>query len=536
MAERILVLGGTRSGKSAVAERLVASAAAVRYVATVAAGDADAEMRQRIGAHRARRPAAWETVETPRLAWAVESAPAGSAVLIDALGPWLAERMAQLQVWTDDAVAAWDDAASAGRAVILAEAAAMWKAAAAHDGGPVVVVADESGLGVTALGAGPRRWVDLSGEVAQRLATDADRVLLVVAGRPLQLPAAPEEALDADATLRSHGDVMVPAGALDFAVNIHGDSPPPHIREAIESAAESRGRYPDQAPARAAIARRHGREVGEVCVTAGAAEALWLVAAAVRARRAVVVHPTFTEPDAALRHAGIIPRHVLRRAEDSWGLNPSAIPADADLVVLGNPNNPTGALDPADAVAAVCRPGRVTVVDEAFMDFVEDPAASLAARRDLPGLAVVRSVTKLWGLAGVRAGYLLAPPGLVARCAAGRQPWSVGGDALAALEACMSDERYRARTAAAISEARRQLHRRLTGLDGVQVWDGAANFLLVQSPGRNGVPAQLLERGIAVRPSTFPGLGGDFMRIAVRSPDMNARLVSELTAVLEETG
>ncbi len=85
------------------------------------------------------------------------------------------------------------------------------------------------------------------------------------------------------------------------------------------------------------------------------------------------------------------------------------MPRDADLVVVGNPNNPTGSLDPAATVAGLARPGRVLVVDEAFMELTPDEAESLAGRRDLPGLVVVRSLTKLWGLAGLRAGYVLAP-------------------------------------------------------------------------------------------------------------------------------
>src|SRR5437764_206569 len=82
---------------------------------------------------------------------------------------------------------------------------------------------------------------------------------------------------------------------------------------------------------------------------------------------------------------------------------------------LGNPTNPTSVLHPAATVAALARPGRLLVVDEAFADTVPGEPASLAGRRDLPGLVVVRSFTKTWGLAGLRIGYLLAEAALVAR-------------------------------------------------------------------------------------------------------------------------
>ena len=80
--------------------------------------------------------------------------------------------------------------------------------------------------------------------------------------------------------------------------------------------------------------------------------------------------------------------------------------------MLANPNNPTGNLDPPALIARLARPGRTLVVDESFIDFVPGERASLASRRELPGLVVLRSLTKIWGLAGLRAGYLLAPVSL----------------------------------------------------------------------------------------------------------------------------
>lgn len=269
-------------------------------------------------------------------------------------------------------------------------------------------------------------------------------------------------------------------------------------------------------------------------VTAGAAEAVWLLAQVLHVRQAAVVHHAFTEPEAALRTAGIPVVHVLRTASDGWCLNVDAVPHDADLVVLGNPNNPTGTLDPPEVIASLCRPGRITVVDEAFMDFVVDGQASLAGRDDLAGLVVVRSITKLWGLAGLRAGYLLAPQGLVRRMEAARQPWPVAADALAAITACLADDAWRQRTAREVAVARCELTAALHRLPGVTVWDGAANFLLLHVPDGPRVRTALAEQGIAVRSSTFPGLDHHHLRIAVRGPDDNAVLVDALRNALSD--
>lgn len=524
MAELIVVLGGTRSGKTAVAEGLVDGD--VTYVAT--ADVSDAGMRRRVAAHRARRPAHWSTVETADLAAAVRAADAAGDVLVDGIGAWLAGRL--------DGLGAFDEPARvpAATAAVANDVEELVAAVRRRSAGKVVVVAEDAGSGVVAADAGTRLWVDLLGEAVQHLSRAADRALLVHAGRAVDLPppavAVGHGAADA---LRAHGDTMVPAGAEDFAVNVHGNGPPPHLQAAITAAAEDLGRYPDTGPATAAVAARHGRSPSQALVTAGAAEAFWLLAATVKPRRAVVVHPQFTEPEAALRAHGIAVEHVMRRPEQGWALEPSVIPDDADLVVVGNPNNPTGRLDDAEAVASLCRPGRVTVVDEAFMDFVIDDVG-VARRADLPGLVVVRSVTKLWGLAGLRVGYLLGPEGLVQRCGELRQPWSVSTPALAALEVCAGDEDYRRGVAVEVARRRDGLLAGLRQIARVTAWDSAANFVLVHVADGPRVHAALLERGFALRPSTFPGLSVDHLRIAVRDPRRNEALAAAFADVMAE--
>jgi histidinol-phosphate aminotransferase len=505
-----------------------------------------------VAAHRIRRPTTWRTVETLDLGAALAGAKRGEAVLLDALGPWLAARMDAAELWCGPSAtsAALDERDAAEVDGILAELDAFWDAAAAHDGGPVVVVADESGLGILPGEASSRRWLDVAGDAVQRLAADADRVLLVVAGRSLDLPAGapapggavPRDLVDRHRTpappdLRVHGDAMAGEGLLDLAVNVHGDGPPAHVRAAMVAALDGAAAYPDARSTRAALAARHDRDPAEVLVTAGAAELFWLLPRVARVALAAVVHPSFTEPEAALRAAGVPVTHVLRDADRGWHLDPAAVPDAADLVVLGNPSNPTGTLEDPAALAALCRPGRLVVVDEAFIDFVADPAASLAGRADLPGLVVVRSATKLWGLAGVRAGYALAPAGLVRRLDAARQPWPVGVEALAALRVIADDEAHRRAVAAEVAGARADLLTGLAEVPGVTAWDGAANFVLLrvpEQPGGRAVAAALRERGIAVRTSTFPGLSDDHLRVAVRGAEVAARLTAALTEILHQ--
>jgi histidinol-phosphate aminotransferase len=227
-------------------------------------------------------------------------------------------------------------------------------------------------------------------------------------------------------------------------------------------------------------------------------------------------------------------QHVWRDS-DSFHLDPAAVPAEADLVVAGNPNNPTGTLDSAAILAGLARPGRVLVVDEAFMELTPGEAESLAGRRDLPGLVVVRSLTKLWGLAGIRAGYLLAPPALASALRAARQPWSVNSLACAALGAWANQPTgHAAHRVQHLAATREQLAAALADLPGVRVWPSAANFLLLQVADGPAVLSALAARGIAVRPcQSFPGLTANHLRIAVRDPADNQRLVDALSKVLD---
>jgi adenosyl cobinamide kinase/adenosyl cobinamide phosphate guanylyltransferase len=165
-----LVLGGTRSGKSEVAERLVgAGDQPVTYVATGYAPAGDADMAARIARHRARRPAGWATVEVgPGADLPAVLAGLAGDVVIDSLGTWVA-----------------------GREDLTADGGALCAALAAREG-DTVVVSEEVGLGVHPATEVGRRFADALGTLNRTVADAADRVLLVVAGRVLPLDRAPD--------------------------------------------------------------------------------------------------------------------------------------------------------------------------------------------------------------------------------------------------------------------------------------------------------------------------------------------------------
>ncbi|MGW0399078.1 Rv2231c family pyridoxal phosphate-dependent protein CobC [Streptomyces sp. NPDC003002] len=343
--------------------------------------------------------------------------------------------------------------------------------------------------------------------------------------------------------LRHHGDAEVmDAGAalVDLAVNVRAQTPPDWLKRRIAASLGDLAAYPDGRSARAAVADRHGLPVERVLLTAGAAEAFVLIARALDAVRPVVVHPQFTEPEAALRDAGHRVERVVLRAADGFRLDPAAIPEDADLVVIGNPTNPTSVLHPAATLASLARPGRILVVDEAFMDAVPGEREALSGRTDLPGLVVLRSLTKTWGLAGLRIGYVLAEPEVIAKLAAAQPLWPVSTPALVAAEACVAP----AALAEAEEAARRIAVDRAHLLAGLAEFDevtvaGIAEgpFVLIRVAGAAEVRTRLRALGFAVRRGdTFPGLDHSWLRLAVRDRATTGRLLQALDHALTLTG
>jgi histidinol-phosphate/aromatic aminotransferase/cobyric acid decarboxylase-like protein len=329
-----------------------------------------------------------------------------------------------------------------------------------------------------------------------------------------------------DDPLRHHGDAEVGDGLLDLAVNVYAGPRPAWLDAALRAGLDEVGAYPSPVAPEAALAALHERPAGEVLATAGAAEAFSLVARLRPWRRPVVVHPQFTEPHAALEQAGHEVAEVI--LPQPFGLDPALIPEDADLVILGNPTNPTGVLHPAATIRELLRPGRLVVVDEAFMDTVPGEPESLAGATQ-PGLLVIRSLTKHWGIPGVRAGYVLGEPDVVTELRRGQVPWSVSTTAAAAMVACATPEaRAEAeRRAHEIVGWRETLEKGLADL-GIEQVPSSASFVLARVG--HGVHARLREAGIAVRRAdTFPGLGPDWVRIAVRPGDTSRILLDNLS-------
>ncbi|SHJ68836.1 cobyrinic acid a,c-diamide synthase [Tessaracoccus bendigoensis DSM 12906] len=347
---------------------------------------------------------------------------------------------------------------------------------------------------------------------------------------PARLALSEPERLEQD--LDHHGDRDLAPGLTDLAVNVRQPSTPSWLQDAITRDADWAA-YPDTAPAREAIARYHGVDPAMVLPVAGAAEAFSLIARGIPGD-SLIIHPQFTEPEAALLAAGRRPRRHLLGAVDGFRLSAGSVPA-AELTIVGNPTNPTGVLHTRDVLLALR--ARVLVVDEAFLDAVPGEPETLI-EPEMPGRLVLRSLTKTWALAGIRAGYVVGDPALIALLTRQQAPWSVSTPAIAAMCACLTPQRRdeSEELARAAEVGRIDLADRLRSL-GLDPVDGAAPFVLVDtvSIASRSLRGDLAAHGYAVRRGeSFPGLGPTWLRLAVRDPQTHQGLVEALNEIKEE--
>ena len=339
-----------------------------------------------------------------------------------------------------------------------------------------------------------------------------------------------------------------PETLLDFSANINPLGAPPAVRSALLGAIDFLDRYPDPACTEltAAIAEHLGTDPARVIAGNGAEQIVWWLPRLLGAKRILTAAPSYVDYRRSAEVWGLPVEHLRLDAADGFALDLSRLTGlvrAGDLVWVGQPNNPTGCLADPNALraAALSHPQTWWAVDEAFIDFVEGGIS--AADWGHENLIVVRSMTKLFALAGLRLGYAVMAPRLARGLGALMPPWSVSSLAQAVGAAVLRAPDlpdFVGRTQRVVGQARRGLVQGLSAL-GADVHEGAANYLLMRLP--DGAPAGtaiaerlLLDEGIAVRVCrNYAGLDDRYLRVAVRMPQDNARLLVVLGALLDGT-
>jgi L-threonine-O-3-phosphate decarboxylase len=328
---------------------------------------------------------------------------------------------------------------------------------------------------------------------------------------------------------------LCPEDVLDFSANINPYGTLPSVRAAI--ARVPLDVYPDREglELRAVLVESLGAAAERILLGNGAAELIWLAALAfVRAGdRVLVLGPTFCEYARAATLLGADVANWLAREETNFDPEREQIACRLEsmrpqLVFVCNPNNPTGAVLSPEVIAGWARqhPRTLFIVDEAYLPFANGLGSALTFA--VENVLVLRSMTKDFGLAGLRLGFAVGDERVIELLRRVQPPWSVNALAQAAGVAALRDSAYRQRALEWLAQAKQDLIVGLARL-GLESVPSATHFFLVRVGDGAVFRAALLMRGILIRDCASFGLPA-YVRIAARRPEENARL---LTAIRE---
>ncbi|HIU02066.1 MAG TPA: aminotransferase class I/II-fold pyridoxal phosphate-dependent enzyme [Candidatus Onthocola gallistercoris] len=341
----------------------------------------------------------------------------------------------------------------------------------------------------------------------------------------------------------SHLSGIAPDMLLDFSVNVTPLGIPEKIKTAMYESLGQAGLYPDLSKRRLnqAIGRKHHIPESWVCCGNGASDLIFRLVFALKPKKALILAPTFVEYASALCCVtGDIERYRVDHKdfmvrEDIL----DRITERTDLVILCNPNNPTGQLIPRDLMIKIAGKCALThtllLIDECFLEFAEN-GKDYSMEKFLPaypGMVILKSFTKMFGIAGLRLGYMLCSDSDLCRMADRFGcDWNVNCVAEAAGLAALECDDYVEKVVACVSKERAFLITSLESL-GISVVHGKANYLLFRVPGEERLYEKLLAKGIMIRTcSNYDNLGRDYYRIGIRTPEDDRYLVRSLDEIL----
>jgi histidinol-phosphate aminotransferase len=329
---------------------------------------------------------------------------------------------------------------------------------------------------------------------------------------------------------------------IDFSSNINPLGMSAYLKDAMANIDISRYPDPDCLELREALAKETGVDSSSIIIGNGSTELIHLIARAFLGRNsaAVILSPTYGEYETACKLAGIEPTFIkAKEARDfRWNIPGvcKQIKAIAPRIVfLCNPNNPTGVLlKSSDVVkiAASAAPG-LLIIDEAYMPFADDPwdATKLLDRGNI---IVMRSMTKDYAVAGIRLGYIVAPPDIIERLKSYQPFWSVNAIAQALGLVAINDNKHIAKARKIVAEAKAYLLKSIEDID-LDVVPSSTNFLLIKVGNAKSTRQALLRQGICVRDCTSFGLP-QYIRIAMQPLPECRRFVDGLRTAVISTG
>ncbi|HJR76152.1 MAG TPA: threonine-phosphate decarboxylase CobD [Nitrospiraceae bacterium] len=338
-----------------------------------------------------------------------------------------------------------------------------------------------------------------------------------------------------------------PAELCDFSASINPLGPPGRVLRALRNGLWALGHYPDPDAyeVRQALGKQFGLPPDRFLIGNGSAELISLLPGSLKIRRALVVGPTFSEYESAIRRADAVCTYSFAARREDYRPPIERVmmrlekQRDIEAVFLCNPNSPTGQVvakrDLLLLTGVLNRYNRWLVIDEAFCEFAPDHSLLDALSR-CPRLVILRSCTKFFSIPGLRLGYLVGHPAVLEQVRQHQVPWSVNALAQIAALAALEETGYRDASLRYVEQERRRFVSALRAIPGLHVFPSAANFLLIELPSAMSagrLSDRLRKSGILVRDcSHVPGLNKRTIRIAVKRRRDNMRLCRALKEIL----
>jgi len=332
----------------------------------------------------------------------------------------------------------------------------------------------------------------------------------------------------------------------DFSANMNPLGFPEWLRPLVHSSLDLLAHYPDPfcSELLAAAAERYAIPQAELLAGNGSSELLSVIPRALGLQHGLLAQPCYAEYAQALTAQQMEIHSIALLPDEDFSLDFAQLEAAMDeiaaptLVILGRPNNPTGKSFCADAMRALAErhPDSWFVIDEAFADFV--PGFESLTRNRPQNLVVLLSLTKIFAVPGLRIGLMAAEPEFIAKCRAMLPPWSVNTLAQIVSTRALQDVAYLQKTQTEVAELRKAFAARLAAVNGLRVFVGEANFLLlsIEHSRHNAetLADALLAKGFAIRRcANFPRLDASYFRLAVRREEENLALCEALEVELQ---
>ncbi|MEN6413634.1 MAG: threonine-phosphate decarboxylase CobD [Veillonellales bacterium] len=336
---------------------------------------------------------------------------------------------------------------------------------------------------------------------------------------------------------------------LDFSANINPLGLPASIKKTLQAEVDHVIHYPD-AEAKAlkeTISHYYGVKEEYITVGNGAVEILYVLCHMVKPKHVLIPVPAFSEYERSARSAGAVVHYFYMKAQNDFVLPvDQLLPqiAAADILFLGNPNNPTGTLllreDIEYLLKAAAADNTMVVIDESFLDFLPDdrPFTCRQLVSRYANLIVLHSLTKFYAIPGLRLGFSLAQANLTQLFHSGKDPWNVNLLAQAAGVTALHDKEYQTASKSYMSEAKTAFFSQLQSIPNVRPYQPAVNFILADIR-KTGMTAKqfctrLTKYQILIRDcSNYPGLSSGYIRFAVKQSAQNAILLQALREIIE---